>query len=158
MQRLHGPDGPYRASARRSPEVKVTFVTPDVAILHTRFWIKGEVMHDALSQEDRESIGTRVLRKIDGPMAHRRDAEHRCPARPQALAASVRAKRSRKSPPIAGFSAVSGKSSGSKDCVVVSGERCAHDGFMPKQLSLPCTSATRRGDRPKASIERVRSH
>ena len=25
------------------------------------------------------------------PMAHRRDAEHRCPARPQALAASVRA-------------------------------------------------------------------
>jgi hypothetical protein len=37
MQRLHGPSGPYRASARRSPEVKVTFVTPDVAILHTRF-------------------------------------------------------------------------------------------------------------------------
>ena len=31
-----------------------------------RFWIKGEVMHDALSQEDRESVGTRVLRKIDG--------------------------------------------------------------------------------------------
>jgi hypothetical protein len=29
-----------------------------------------------------------------------------------------RRKRSRKSPPIAGFSAVSGKSSGSKDCVV----------------------------------------
>jgi hypothetical protein len=66
MQRLHGPSGPYRASARRSPEVKVTFVTPDVAILHTRFWIKGEVMHDALSQEDRESVGTRVLRKIGG--------------------------------------------------------------------------------------------
>ena len=41
MQRLHGPSGPYRASARRSPEVKVTFVTPDVAILHTRFWIKA---------------------------------------------------------------------------------------------------------------------
>jgi hypothetical protein len=40
--------------------------TPDVAILHTRFWIEGEVMHDALSQEDRESVGTRVLRKIDG--------------------------------------------------------------------------------------------
>ena len=44
----------------------MTFVTPDVAILHTRFWIKGEVMHDALSQEDRESVGTRVLRRIDG--------------------------------------------------------------------------------------------
>ena len=36
-------------------------------------------MHDALSQEDRESVGTRVLRKIDGRLAHRRDAEHRCP-------------------------------------------------------------------------------
>jgi len=66
MQRLHGPTGPYRASVRRSPEIKVTFVTPDVAILHTRFWIKGEVMHDALSQEDRESVGTRVLRKTGG--------------------------------------------------------------------------------------------
>ena len=66
MQRLHGPDGPYPDERAALAEVKVTFVTPDVAILHTRFWIKGEVMHDALSQEDRESVGTRVLRKIDG--------------------------------------------------------------------------------------------
>jgi uncharacterized protein (TIGR02246 family) len=66
MQRLHGPTGPFRASARRSPEMRVTFLAPDIAILHTRFWIKGEIMHDALSQEDRESVGTRVLRKIDG--------------------------------------------------------------------------------------------
>jgi uncharacterized protein (TIGR02246 family) len=66
MQRLHGPNGPFRSSTRRSPEMRVTFLTPDIAILHTRFWIKGEVMHDALSQEDRESVGTRVLRKIDG--------------------------------------------------------------------------------------------
>ena len=67
MQRLHGPNGPYRVSARGARrKVKVTFVTPDVAILRTRFWIEGEVMHDALSQEDRESVGTCVLRKIDG--------------------------------------------------------------------------------------------
>ena len=66
MARLHGPSGPFRSSTRRSPEMQVTFLTPDIAILHTRFWIKGEVMHDALSQEDRESVGTRVLRKIDG--------------------------------------------------------------------------------------------
>jgi uncharacterized protein (TIGR02246 family) len=66
MRRLHGPNGPFRASTRRSPEMHVTFLTPDIAILHTRFWIKGEVMHDELSQEDRESVGTRVLRKIDG--------------------------------------------------------------------------------------------
>ena len=66
MQRLHGPGGPFRASTRRSPEMQVRFLAPDIAILHTRFWIKGEVMHDALSQEDRESVGTRVVRKIDG--------------------------------------------------------------------------------------------
>jgi uncharacterized protein (TIGR02246 family) len=66
MQRLHGPSGAFRASTRRSPEMQVTFLAPDIAILHTRFWIKGEVMHDVLSQEDRESVGTRVVRKIDG--------------------------------------------------------------------------------------------
>jgi uncharacterized protein (TIGR02246 family) len=66
MQRLHGPTGPFRSSTRRSPEMHVTFLSPDIAILHTRFWIKGEVMHDALSQEDRESVGTRVLRKTGG--------------------------------------------------------------------------------------------
>src|SRR3954454_23734268 len=66
MQRLHGPSGPFRQSIRRSPEMQVTFLSPDIAILHTRFWIKGEMMHDALSQEDRESVGTRVVHKIGG--------------------------------------------------------------------------------------------
>ena len=50
MQRLHGASGPFRASTRRSPEMRVTFLTPEIAILHTRFWIKGEVMHDALAR------------------------------------------------------------------------------------------------------------
>jgi uncharacterized protein (TIGR02246 family) len=66
MQRLHGPTGPFRSSTRRSPDMQVTFLSPDIAILHTRFWIKGEVMHDALSQEDRESVGTRVVQRIGG--------------------------------------------------------------------------------------------
>jgi uncharacterized protein (TIGR02246 family) len=66
MVRLHGPNGPFRSSTRRSPEMQVRFLAPDIAILHTRFWIKGEVQHDALSQDDRESVGTRVLRKLDG--------------------------------------------------------------------------------------------
>src|SRR5262249_49345790 len=56
MQRLHGPSGPFRSTTRRSPEMHVRFLAPDIAILHTRFWIRGEVMHDALSQEDRESV------------------------------------------------------------------------------------------------------
>ncbi len=66
MARLHGPSGPFALSTRRSPEMQVRFLAPDIAILHTRFWIKGEVLHDALSQQDRESVGTRVVRKIDG--------------------------------------------------------------------------------------------
>jgi uncharacterized protein (TIGR02246 family) len=66
MQRLHGPNGPYGASMRRSPEIHVRFLTPEIAILHTRFWIDGEVQHDALSQPSRESVGTRVVHKIDG--------------------------------------------------------------------------------------------
>jgi uncharacterized protein (TIGR02246 family) len=66
MQRLHGSTGPYRSSTRRTPEMQVRFLAPDVAILHSRFWIDGEVLHDALSQPSRESVGTRVVRKIDG--------------------------------------------------------------------------------------------
>jgi uncharacterized protein (TIGR02246 family) len=66
MARLHGPAGPFRSSTRRSPEMQVRFLAPDIALLHTRFWIKGEAMHDALSQEDRESVGLRVLRRIGG--------------------------------------------------------------------------------------------
>ena len=66
MQRLHGASGPFRSSTRRTPEMQVRFLAPDIALLHSRFWIKGEVLHDALSQEDRESVGTRVVRKIDG--------------------------------------------------------------------------------------------
>jgi uncharacterized protein (TIGR02246 family) len=66
MQRLHGANGPYRSSTRKTPEMHVRFLTPDIAILHTRFWIDGEVLHDDLSQASRESVGTRVLRKIDG--------------------------------------------------------------------------------------------
>ena len=66
MQRLHGANGPFRSSTRRSPEMRVTFLAPDIAILHSRFWIDGEVVHDDLSQASRESVGTRVVRKIDG--------------------------------------------------------------------------------------------
>ena len=66
MARLHGPSGPFRTSTRRTPEMSVTFLAPDIAILHSRFWIDGEVLHDDLSQASRESVGTRVVRKRDG--------------------------------------------------------------------------------------------
>jgi hypothetical protein len=71
-------------------------VRPDVAILHTRFWIEGEVMHDALSQEDRESVGTRVLRKIDGRWhivaTQNTDVRHGRSARPEQWRPDTKAK------------------------------------------------------------------
>jgi len=66
MQRLHGASGPYRSSTRRTPEMQVRFLAPDIAIPHSRFWIDGEALHDALSQSSRESVGLRVVHKIDG--------------------------------------------------------------------------------------------
>jgi hypothetical protein len=66
MARLHGAGGPYRASTRKTPEMHVRFLSPDAAILHSRFWIDGEVLHDALSTPSRESVGTRVVHKIGG--------------------------------------------------------------------------------------------
>jgi uncharacterized protein (TIGR02246 family) len=66
MARLHGADGPFRSSTRKTPEMQVRFLSPDIAIMHSRFWIDGEVLHDEISQASRESVGTRVLRKTDG--------------------------------------------------------------------------------------------
>lgn len=66
MARLHGTTGPFRSSTRRTPEMKVTFLAPDIAILHSRFWIDGEVLHDEHSVPSRESVGTRVVHKIGG--------------------------------------------------------------------------------------------
>jgi uncharacterized protein (TIGR02246 family) len=66
MARLHGANGPYRSSTRRTPEMQVRFLAADVAMLHSRFWISGEVLHDELSNPDRECVGIRVMRKIEG--------------------------------------------------------------------------------------------
>ena len=66
MQRLHGANGPFRSTTRKTPEMQVRFLAPDIAMLHSRFWIDGEVLQDELSQASRESVGLRVLRKIDG--------------------------------------------------------------------------------------------
>jgi uncharacterized protein (TIGR02246 family) len=61
MRRLHGPQGPFRASSRETPEMHVRFLAPDVAVMYTRFHIYGDV-----DEPERTSIGTRVLRKHDG--------------------------------------------------------------------------------------------
>ena len=61
MRRLHGPDGPFRSSTRETPEMHVRFLAPDLAMMHTRFHIYGD-----LDEAERTSIGVRVVRKLDG--------------------------------------------------------------------------------------------
>jgi len=61
MRRLHGPDGPFRASTRETPEIHVRFLAPDVAVMHTRFHIYGDV-----DEKERNSVGLRVVHKVDG--------------------------------------------------------------------------------------------
>ena len=61
MKRLHGANGPFRKSRRETPEMHVRILAPDVAMMHTRFHI-----YDDIDEPERTSIGTRVMRKIDG--------------------------------------------------------------------------------------------
>jgi uncharacterized protein (TIGR02246 family) len=61
MQRLHGAQGPFRVSTRETPVMQVRFLAPDVAMMHSRFHIHGDV-----DEPERTGIGTRVVRKIDG--------------------------------------------------------------------------------------------
>ena len=61
MRRLHGPSGPFRVSTRDTPEMHVRFLGPDVAVMHTRFHIRGDI-----DEAERTSIGTRVVHKLDG--------------------------------------------------------------------------------------------
>jgi len=61
MQRLHGPNGPFRSSTRETPQMHVRFLALDVAMMHSRFHIHGDI-----EEPERTGIGTRVVRKIDG--------------------------------------------------------------------------------------------
>jgi uncharacterized protein (TIGR02246 family) len=61
MKRLHGTNGPFQSSTRETPEMHVRFLAPDVAMMHSRFHIYGDI-----EESVRTSIGTRVVRKLDG--------------------------------------------------------------------------------------------
>jgi uncharacterized protein (TIGR02246 family) len=61
MRRLHGPNGPFRMSTRETPEMHVRFLAPDVAMMHSRFHIHGDI-----EESERVGIGTRVVRKTSG--------------------------------------------------------------------------------------------
>jgi uncharacterized protein (TIGR02246 family) len=61
MTRLHGASGPFRSSTRETPVMDIRFLVPDVAIMHSRFHIYGDI-----DEPERTGIGTRVVRRIDG--------------------------------------------------------------------------------------------
>src|SRR5262249_53329470 len=61
MRRLHGPNEPFRSSTRETPEMHVRFLAPDVAVLHSRVPTYRDI-----EESERTSIGTRVVRKLDG--------------------------------------------------------------------------------------------
>jgi uncharacterized protein (TIGR02246 family) len=61
MQRLHGADGPFRLSTRETPEMHLRFLAPDIAMMHSRFHIHGDI-----DESVRVGIGTRVVHKIGG--------------------------------------------------------------------------------------------
>jgi uncharacterized protein (TIGR02246 family) len=84
MARLHGSTGPFRTSTRRTPDMQVTFLAPDIAILHSRFWIRRSHARRAqpsLARERRHPRRSQDRR----PLARGRDAEHRRPPRAAAL-------------------------------------------------------------------------
>jgi uncharacterized protein (TIGR02246 family) len=61
MRRLHGASGPFCRSTRETSEMQVRFLSPEVAMMHTRFHIYGDP-----EERERTSIGIRMVRKIDG--------------------------------------------------------------------------------------------
>jgi uncharacterized protein (TIGR02246 family) len=61
MTRLHGASGPFRSSTRETPVMLVRFLAPDVAMMHSRFHIYGDI-----DEPERTGIGTRVVHRIDG--------------------------------------------------------------------------------------------
>ena len=65
MQRLHGPDGPFHASERETMEDQIRFLAPDVAMVHSKFRVSGDVIEDGTAVT-RDGIGIRVLRKQNG--------------------------------------------------------------------------------------------
>ena len=72
MQRLRGAGGPFRSSRRETPERHVRFHAPDVAMMHTRFHIYGDV-DEGRAHQHRYPRGAQAQWAV----VDRRGAEHR---------------------------------------------------------------------------------
>ena len=60
VRRLHGATGPLRASMRETLETDIRFLAPDVAMVHSRFRISGDIGDDG-KPESRYGCGIRVV-------------------------------------------------------------------------------------------------
>jgi uncharacterized protein (TIGR02246 family) len=65
MERLHDANGPFRLSSRETLETHVRFLAADVAMVHSRFRVSGDLVEDGKAVA-REGVGIRVVRKRDG--------------------------------------------------------------------------------------------
>ncbi len=63
MERLHA--GPFKDSRRETFASEIRFLAPDVAMVHSRFRVSGDVIEDGRAIT-REGVGIRVVRKQDG--------------------------------------------------------------------------------------------
>ena len=62
VRRLHGATGPLRESMRETLEADIRFLAPDVAMVHSRFRISGDIGDDG-KPESRDGCGIRVVQK-----------------------------------------------------------------------------------------------
>ena len=65
MQRLHDADGPFHTSHRETLEMRVRILAPDVAMVHSRFRVSGDVEEGGRAVA-RKGVGIRVVCKLDG--------------------------------------------------------------------------------------------
>lgn len=64
LARLHS--GPLKDTKRETLEFQVRFLAPDIAVVHSRFRISGDVTDEGKPIPPRDGIGMRVVRKHNG--------------------------------------------------------------------------------------------
>lgn len=64
VERLH--NGPLKDTSRETLELQIRFPVPEVAVVHSRFKISGDVDGEGKAIPPREGISTRIVRKDDG--------------------------------------------------------------------------------------------
>jgi uncharacterized protein (TIGR02246 family) len=65
MRKLHGPAGPFRTSHRETFDMHVRILSPDAAMVHSRFRVSGDI-EESGQAVTREGVGIRVVRRLDG--------------------------------------------------------------------------------------------